>query len=104
MSIGGNSKSVPATEGVEFGSDTISASSGSKPIFGGNLESRSIIILADLDNDNPVFLGWDDGVSPSNGIKLSPGASLSIDLDVSEQNVFIATGSGTQAFSFASTR
>lgn len=97
-------KQNPSTDGVEYEAQVIDAGDPAEAVFSGADETRFVVLVADDGNDNPIYWGWDDDVDNNNGLPLYPGQSLAVDLDVTEQNIYVATDSGTQIYRYASLR
>lgn len=100
--VGG--KSIPTTDAVEYGSGTVVAGDDPEPVFSEADTTRSVILVADPNNDDLVLFGFDEDLTISNGVPLQAGQSIPIGHDVSETNIFVVANSGTQAYEFASLR
>lgn len=98
---GGAPKDTPSTNSLEYDTETVT-SGNPEPVFSEADETRSVVLVANPNNGDLIFFGFDDNVSSTQGIPLDAGGSIAIGLDVSEQNVFVDANSGTQTYHFAS--
>lgn len=86
----------PATKGEGYGSKQLSTTgpNGADTIFPAGLDSGSVIIRAHPDNSSNVYIGFDDSLTASgSGFPLEPGDSITIDLKVVDQNVWLLVSS-----------
>jgi len=97
-------KPVPTTDFSEYDVGAISAGDPPEPVFDPNERTLSVIIVAPPNNGAPIFVGFDENVGSSKGLTLSPGQNLPLGHDASENNIFVATDSGTQAYEYAALR
>lgn len=77
----------PSTGG-NFDSTTLDSTSDPTRVFPVDRETTSIIIQNHPDNSGRIFVGFDDTVDSSTGFVLETGDTFTIDIDVSEQQVF----------------
>lgn len=96
---GGGGRSQPATEGVEYGRVTFdndvndpAANQDPETVFNiGEITGAVLVQAPDgnvIANTSDIYLGWDDDVDETSGIILTPGDTISFDIDASDQNLF----------------
>lgn len=106
MSMGssGDGKDIPSTEGVEYEAGTVTNGEDPETVFSEVDSTDAVIVVADPGNGDNIYFGWDDQVDETTGVPLQAGQSVSFDLDVTEQNIYVMTDTGTQAYRYASLR
>lgn len=87
MTVGGEGKSVPATEGTIAKSVALSSANTPVEIISSSADTRFIGIKAHS-NTGVIFIGWSASVDVNSGFPLEDGQSISFDLDVKEQPVY----------------
>lgn len=103
-SAGTSGASTPANQGVEFDQEQLDSTTDPEDIFSDVDETTSIIIRALPGNAGNVFVGFDGSVTANNGFPLEAGDTLSMDLDVGEQDIFIIPASAGDSVAFLSVR
>ena len=103
-SASASGKESPSTDGVEYESGVINDTDSPEKVFSEVDETRFVVVVADKSNGNPIYWGWDDNVDSTNGVPLYAGQSLAIDIDVTEQNIYVSTDTGSQIYRYASLR
>lgn len=88
MSTSTEGLNQPSTTGEGFDTSDLDAANDAERVFPIGLNSGSIIMRAAPGNAGPVYLGFDDTVTTSNGFPLEAGDTISIDIDVSQQAIF----------------
>lgn len=83
----------PATEGRGYGHEDMK-SNEAKVIASATGETGNILIRADPTNSSPVYIGWDDEVTPSSGMILEAGDTFNAELDSSQQSIYGIGGQG----------
>lgn len=109
---GGEGRPQPATEGVSYGRVTFN-DDVNDPDFDpevvipvGDLTGSVLVQAPDGDvisNNSDVYLGWDDDVDETSGLVLTPGESLSIDINAAAQNLFAIPEDDTDELRFMTT-
>lgn len=84
--IAATGASTPDTDGG-YGVEDVN-SAGETEVLVGASRTSSVLIRAGDGNSGTIYIGFDDDVSSSNGMFLSSGESLSIDVDNSESPIF----------------
>lgn len=88
MSISGSELDQPSTEGEGYGRATLSAINDPERIFPLDTETGSIIIRANPDNAENIYLGFDDTLTTTNGFAMESGDTISIDINVAQQAIW----------------
>jgi hypothetical protein len=81
-------KNKPATSGTTYGRQVLESTTEAERIFSLGIESTSVLIQANPNNSDVVYVGWDNSVDADSGVILEAGTSISLDVDLSQQNVF----------------
>lgn len=97
-------KSVPATSGVAYGREVIESTSSAERIFDLGLETSSVLIQANPNNSDNLFIGWDEDVDSDSGVILEPGDTITIDIDLNVQNVWAIAASSNDDLRFLAMR
>lgn len=96
---GGEGRPQAATEGVSYGrvnfdNDVNDPAVDQDPevVIPVGDQTGSIIVQSPdgdtISNNSDIYLGWDDEVDETSGLVLTPGESISIDLNAAAQNLF----------------
>lgn len=94
--MSGSDNSTPATDGRDYGVTVVDGDDADPTlVMPADLDTGSYLIVADPENGDIVYLGWDDKVETSTGIPLEKGNSFSVDIDNSEQQIYAVAPSGT---------
>lgn len=88
MSISTEGLEQPSTQGEDYNSTALDSANSPERIFPVGLESGSVIIIAHPDNSGRVHLGFDTDLTTNNGLTMEAGSSISMDINVSQQNIF----------------
>lgn len=99
MSVGSNELNQPSTHGADYDSEVLENADDPESISTGT-ESGSLILQAHPDNAGRVFVGWDSDVTSNNGFVLAAGDVLSIDIDLSSQQVFVVANNANDEVRF----
>lgn len=101
MSVsGGSGKSPTNQEGVEYGQVDVGTTATS--LFGIGNKTDSIVVRSLPGNGDITYIGWDSDVDSGSGFPLEAGDSLSVEIDVSSQEVYAIANSGTQTLAILS--
>lgn len=87
-SAGSTGQAKPATKGESYGRQVFEDTNNPESIFALGTDSLSVFIQAHPDNSGRIFLGFDDAVDSNTGIVLEAGDTISISLDLDEQNLW----------------
>lgn len=89
----------PVSTVTVSGSNAISVAYNAEPVIPESdqqmVPTRTIFVRADRNNDEPIAFG-DDGVSPESGFILESGESITIDLDLRETQLWMASDESGQ--------
>jgi hypothetical protein len=76
------------------GTNAVSVPNNAEPVIPESdqqmVPTRTIFIRANRNNDEPIAFG-DDGVAPQSGFVLESGESITIDLDLREAQLWMAS-------------
>lgn len=97
-------KSVPASEGADYGKEEVSTINDAAAVGDLSTETKSIAVIAPEGNSGLVYVGWDDDLTTSNGFELAAGTGISFDLDNSQQQIFFAGDTIGDELRYISTR
>ena len=61
----------------------------------GDIPTRTLFLRASVDNTSSMAIG-DDAVSPDDGFVLRPGESITIDIDLRDTDLYMASGQADQ--------
>lgn len=103
MSVGGEGRTQPATEGPAFGVRDFTGTTDPEPIFPVGTVTGSVLVQANPNNGDNIFIGWDDTVDATNGIIMEPGDTITIDIDTSDQNLFAVPANAADELRFLAT-
>lgn len=87
------SGSFPPAEGTEYGATRPDSVGEPELVFKLDTESKSIAVRAEEDNNAKVYLGWDTDLDTDNGFPVYPTESFEVDMDVSNQELFMVVES-----------
>lgn len=79
----------PPTDGTEYGVVSLSAVGEPELVFQLGTESKTVAIRAEEGNNSQIYLGWDDDVDSNNGFPLYQGEMITMELDVSSQEIYM---------------
>jgi len=97
MTVGGNPQDSPSTEGAGYGAVTLPAANQPTEAVPSTTETTSVLIRADINNSGAIYIGYDDQVTTANGLILDSGESVSLNLDISSQDIyFVGANAGDQ--------
>lgn len=87
MTVGGEGRSTPATEGETHDVVTITSANDPVRILSPAVETGSYALRA-WNTTQPVFIGWDEDVGTDDGFPLEAGDVISFEMDNSEQQIW----------------
>lgn len=93
-SVSGSGRDAAFNKGEAYGAEVLESTSEPEPIFNLGVESGSIAIRAHPNNSGIIYVGWDDQVDSTTGFPLNAGESISMELDVSNQEVYAIPDTG----------
>lgn len=99
-SAGSSGQPRPATSGKSYGREVLESAGDAERLFAIGTDSLSILIQANPDNSDNIFIGWDDEVDSNTGIILEPGDVIGMDLDVENQNVWAVSAAANDDLRF----
>jgi len=85
---GSSTQTRPGTRGEDYGREVFENAGEAERVFAIETETTSVFIQAHPDNNDNIFIGWDDNVDSNTGVILEAGAGLSFPVDVSVQNLW----------------
>lgn len=92
MGVSTQGKDVGAQEGVDYDVFQIADANEAEDIFTIGTETSSIVLRAPSGNSGPIYIGFDDNVTTSDGFPIPADTGISIDIDVSQQAIFAVSG------------
>lgn len=87
-SISLSGKDTPSTEGVGYGRQVFSTAQDAERIFALGQETGAVLVRANPDNSDDIYVGFDDDVDNNNGFPLQKGESIEMDMDIDKQNLW----------------
>jgi len=93
-SLGFSGEGTPDTSGKNVGVQQLLNTSDPDRVTPLNEPSSSVLVVADPNNAGTVEVGFDNNASFGEGIPLSPGNSIDIDINIQEQPLFAIPANG----------
>lgn len=87
--MGGEGLRTPANDGKDYGEYVIPNPPEPDELFQVPVRTGSVSIIAHPNNSGWIYIGWDDEVDSQSGFILTAGMSISVDLDIRSQEIFI---------------
>jgi len=82
-------KDKPANSGEEYGETTAGSAGDTSLVLGVGTDTSTVSIRAMFDNAGVVYVGFDDSVDATNGFFLEAGDAISLDIDNSNQPIYV---------------
>lgn len=87
--MAGEGLRVSSTNGKAYGEYVIPDPPETDEMFQVPVRTGSVAIVAHPTNTGYIYIGWDSDVTTDNGFLMTPGQSITMDLDAMEQEIFI---------------
>lgn len=88
MGLSTTGKIPPANEVVEQDGHVFDAANSEESLFSLTDEVSSILIQAHPSNAGNIYIGFDDTLTSDNGVVLEAGASLAMEMDTFNQQIY----------------
>lgn len=101
--MGGEGLRVSPNEGKDYGEYVIPSPPEPDELFQVPVRTGSVAVVAHPNNSGFIYLGWDEELDSQNGFILTAGMSISVDLDIRQQDLFITGDDGGDSVRYIAT-
>lgn len=77
-----------ANTGAGYDRTLFTTANDPERIIGVGIETSSVLLRTNPDNNGVIYVGFDDDVTTSNGFPMEPGDAITISIDVAEEGIW----------------